>query len=161
VSLISEKELIEIAQTFLRENYQTDLDIPIKRNNRLRTTLGRFVISSDQRPLRIEIAGNTLKYGSPQAIVGILKHECIHYIFHKQGKQASDGDPYFEAELKKHGAPSTNSSKIGLYYVYSCNACGERNETRLKQLKHTPEKYQTSCCRSTLKIIGERVYDGT
>src|SRR5690625_4133127 len=59
---ITEDELTQIADQFLQKNYGVTLDIPIKRNNRLRTTLGRYVVSHDDKPLRIEIAGNTLRY---------------------------------------------------------------------------------------------------
>lgn len=137
------------------------LKVPIKRNNRLRTTLGRFVVSSNQRPLCIEIAGFTLDYGARDIVIGIVKHECIHYAFHIMGNPSSDGHPQFESELKKHGAPSTKSTKIGRHFVFICNACGKESESRLKQLNRTPHQYRTSCCKSTLSVIGERIYDGT
>jgi len=161
VSEIFEKELHEIAKTFLWNNYGIELNIPIKRNNRLRTTLGRFVVSNDHQPLRIEISGNTLKYGTRDAIIGVLKHECIHYAFHLQGRPSNDGHPEFEAELKKHHAPSTKTSKIGKHYIFTCNACGRKSETRLRRLKKFPDRYRTTCCKSRLTIIGERIYDGT
>lgn len=157
---MTEEELFKKAATFLQENYGVSLHIPIKRNNRLRSTLGRFVLSSNNQPLRIELAGNTLDYGTEDAIIGILKHECIHYVFHMKGESGSDGHPSFEAELKKHDAPSTKTSKIGKYYIFTCNACGKKSETRLKRLKRFPHKYRTGCCSSKLTVIGERIYDG-
>lgn len=156
-----ERQLEQIARNFLKKHYEMDLEIPVKRNNRLRTTLGRFVMSSDKKPLRIEISGNTLEYGTKEAIIGILKHECIHYALHRKGKASRDGHPYFESELQKHGAPSTNTWKIGKHYIYVCNCCGKESESRLKQLMLTPSKYRTRCCNSKLAIVGERIYDGT
>ncbi|MEI3605890.1 SprT-like domain-containing protein [Pseudogracilibacillus sp. SE30717A] len=159
---MSEEELKKIASEFLSKNYNIELNVPVLRNNRLRTTLGRFVISSDKKtPLRIEIAGNTLDYGTDKAIIGVLKHECIHYALHLKGESSTDGHPYFESELKKHDAPSTRSTRIGKNYVFTCNACGKENETRIKQLNRTPYRYRTTCCNAKLTIIGERIYDGT
>ena len=94
-------------------------------------------------------------------IIGILKHECIHYAFHMMENPSSDGHPFFESELIKHGAPSTKTTKIGKHFVFKCNACGKESETRLKQLNRTPYRYRTSCCQSSLTVVGERIYDGT
>lgn len=157
---IIEKELTKIAQNFLKNNYGIDLNIPIKRNNRLRSTHGRFMINANQKPLRIEIAGKAIDYGTDEAIIGILKHECIHYALYLQGRAYQDGHPEFEGELRKHQAPSTNTFKIGIYYVFSCNRCGKTYESIRKQLAKTPSKYKTKCCQASLTVIGERVYNG-
>ena len=118
--IILEIELTKIAQVFLKIHYGLGLDIPIKRNNRLRSTHGRFIINNyNHTPLRIEIAGKTLDYGTDEVIISILKHECIHYALFVQGRAYRDGHPEFEAELRKHNAPSTNTLKIGLYYLFS------------------------------------------
>jgi len=68
-------QLIKVAEDFLQTAYQLQLKIPIERNNRLRTTQGRYVIKHDQTPLKIELSGNTLDYGTEEAIIGVLKHE--------------------------------------------------------------------------------------
>ena len=157
---ISEEELTQFAERFLQENYGIQLNIPIKRNNRLRTTLGRYVISHHQEPLRIEIAGNTLTYGTKEAIIGILKHECIHFALHMKGVAYKDGQYPFETELKKHGAPSTKTQMIGKYYLFRCVKCKMEGKSKYKQLFQHPKKYRTSCCHAPLTIIGEEVYDG-
>lgn len=161
VGAMLEQELTQIAKEFLKENYGLQLTIPIKRNNRLRSTHGRFIIRHDQTPLQIEIAGKTIDYGTTDAIIGVLKHECIHFALHMQGKPSRDGHPYFEAELHKHGAPSTNTMIIGKHYIFTCNKCGREYESRRKQLVNTPSKYRTKCCKAKLTVIGERIYDGT
>ena len=137
-----------------------DLAIPIKRNNRLRSTHGRFIVDQHQTPVCIEIAGKTLEYGTNEVIIGILKHECIHYALHIKGRANRDGHPEFEAELRKHNAPSTNTLKIGMYYLFSCNRCGKEYESMRKQLVRTPNKYRTKCCQAKLTVIEERIYDG-
>src|SRR5690625_6577065 len=74
--------LKDIANDFLLTYYQVPLEIPIERNNRLRTTQGRYVMKHDGTPLRIDLSGSTLDYGKEEAIIGILKIECIHYELH-------------------------------------------------------------------------------
>jgi len=156
------EELTMFARQFIQKNYELELTIPIQRNNRLRTTLGRYVYQKQKNiPLRIELAGFILDYGASTAIIDVLKHECIHYSLHMQGLPCTDGHPYFEAELKKHGVSSTNRTMIGKYYVYTCNSCGNENVTKQKSVVQSPDKYRTSCCNATLIIVGERIYDGT
>ena len=153
--------LKDIANDFLLTYYQVPLEIPIERNNRLRTTQGRYVMKHDGTPLRIDLSGSTLDYGTEEAIIGILKHECIHYALHKLNKPYKDGTPIFEAELKKHHAPSTGTCFIGKLYVFTCDACGKVGETWKKQLTKTPEKYRTTCCKARLTWTGEQIYDGS
>lgn len=158
---MDEAYLTRFAKAFLLAHYQQDLTIPIQRNNRLRTTQGRYVTKRDGTPIRIDIAGHTLDYGTQEVVEGIVKHECIHFALHQQGKPYKDGNALFEAELKKHNAPSTKTILVGKIYLFTCDQCGKTGESRLKQLMKTPEKYRTACCRSTLTITGEKIYDGT
>lgn len=154
------KDLEDYATRFLQKYYQQQLTIPIERNNRLRSTLGRYVVSSKFEPLRIEIAGQVLTYGTEASILGILKHECIHYALHMQGDYLRDGEPEFEIELAKHGAPSTQSLKIGRYFVFRCRQCGSEGETRVLRVMKEPQKYRTVCCGAKLDVMGERIYNG-
>lgn len=155
------ERVIQISKAFLLEAYGVQLTIPIERNNRLRSTQGRYVMRRDNTPLRIDISGQTLDYGTEEAIIGIIKHECIHYALHRLGKPYKDGAALFEAELRKHQAPSTGGGFIGKVYLFTCEECGEIGETRRKQLTKTPDKYRTTCCRAKLTLLGEKVYDGS
>lgn len=158
--LLSNEYLINYATKFLRENFNIKLSIPIVRNNRLRTTLGRYVMTNKGEPLKIDLSGSLLKYGTKESILGVLKHECIHYAFHIQGKNFRDGDPVFEATLQKFNAPSTKTLKVGKFYVFQCNKCNKESETKLKRLVHKPHEYRSVCCYGKIKVIGERIYRG-
>lgn len=155
------EQVRQIATTFLQRTYGIKLTIPIERNNRLRTTQGRYVMNHNYTPVRIDISGHTLDYGTDEAITGIIKHECIHYALHMLHKPYKDGTDYFEAELKKYGAPATGTCFIGKVYTFTCNNCGKESETRRKQLKLTPKKYLTTCCGAKLTWTGEKIYDGS
>lgn len=156
---MSIEELIKIAKSFLLENYQMSLDIPIKRNNRLRSTHGRFIMRNNEA-YQIELAGYLLDYGTDKTIIGVLKHECIHYAQFINNGAHHDGDPVFENELQKHDAPRTRTLMIGKYFLYKCHKCGNVRHTRKKRVIKFPEDYRTSCCRSKLTVLGEKVYDG-
>lgn len=158
--LFTEKQLSDYATSFLKEHFNISLHIPIIRNNRLRSTLGRYVMDSHGAPIRIELSGNILTYGTKETIIGVLKHECIHYAYHVQGKNMQDGNPDFELALKHFNAPSTETLKVGKYYVYECEQCKKIGESRLKRLVARPSNYRTSCCRAQLRIIGEKIYRG-
>ncbi|HLQ96685.1 MAG TPA: SprT-like domain-containing protein [Pseudogracilibacillus sp.] len=152
--------LEKFAAHFLQEHYHISLSIPVERNNRLKSTHGRFVMKNN-RPQKIELAGHLLNYGAVDYIYGVLKHECIHYALFVLGKGHMDGDPVFEAELKKYHAPMTRTLKIGNYIVFTCDHCGNRIETRRKRVAKHPEDYRTACCGSPLTVVGEKVYNGT
>lgn len=158
--LFSENELTLIAKDFLYEHFKLQLQIPIKRNNRLRSTLGRYVMDVHGNPVRIELSGNVLTYGKKETIIGVLKHECIHYAYHIQGKNMHDGNPEFELALKQYNAPSTETLKVGKYYTYECEKCKQIGESRLKRLAQRPQDYRTNCCKGKLRITGEKIYRG-
>jgi len=158
--LFTEKQLTDYAASFLKTHFNINLTIPIKRNNRLRSTLGRYVMNSEGKPLRIELSGTVLVYGSEETIIGVLKHECIHYAYHITGKNMHDGNPHFELALQKFDAPSTETLKVGKYYTYECEICHQLGESRLQRLAKYPEQYRTSCCKGRLHVIGEKIYSG-
>ena len=154
-------QLIDIAEQFLQTAYQLQLDIPIERNNRLRTTQGRYVVKQDRTPVKIELSGNTLDYGTEEAIIGVLKHECIHYALFEKQQPYRDGHPVFEAELKRHGVLGTGKVLIGKFHVLKCKNCGKTSLTSKKRTIAHPEDYRTVCCQSTFDIVDEQIYDGT
>ena len=161
VRKITEKELTHIATEFLRDNYEMELSIPVRRNNRLRTSLGRYQHTPEDEPIRIEIAGFTIKYGAYEVIVDTLKHECIHYALAMRGDPYDDGDPIFEAELRKHNVGSTETNRVGLWYLTECNGCGETTYGVNKRIATHIERYISGCCEESLTYVGERIFDGT
>lgn len=155
------EELTQIATDFLRENYGMELKIPIVRNNRLRRAQGRYIATWEDVPLRIEIAGYLFKYAAPEVIVDTLKHELIHYALHVKGEPFDDGHPHFEAELRKHGASSSKTCRVGIYVLYKCANCAKESKSRGKRLMTEYPFRVTRCCRAKIIIVGERIYDGT
>lgn len=155
------EELTQIAAEFLQDNYGTELGIPIKRNNRLRTAMGRYLETYEGEPYSIEIAGFTIEHGSREVVIDTLYHECIHYALHVRDKPNDDGHPYFEAELKRLGVSSSRTNKVGIYVEYTCQECERKAEARGKRLLKDHYYRVTRCCGADIVIVGERIYNGT
>lgn len=155
------EELTEYAADFLRDNYDMELAIPILRNNRLRTTMGRFIENHEGAADRIEIAGYMFEYSAREVIIDTLYHECVHYALFERGEPSDDGEPYFEAELKRLDIGATGTNIVGTYVIYSCGSCGKELKARGKRLLRDHRERMTACCLAEIVIEGERIYDGT
>lgn len=152
---------MKIAKDFVTEHFNLSFSIPIVRNNRLHTSLGRFVYSRKNEAIRIELAGFLLDCATEEIIVDVLKHECIHYALFEKGLPHRDGDTYFEGQLIKLGVSRTNRLKVGPYMQYVCEQCNRHAETKNRRLYKRPQMYRTTCCHARLIITGTTVYDGT
>src|SRR5699024_555898 len=102
--------------SIMNVNYNVKLNTPIKRNNRLRSTYGRFILKNNE-PNCIELAGVLLDYGVEEVIFNILKHECIHNALFEKQQPYRDGHPVFEAELKRHGVLGTVNVMTEKFHV--------------------------------------------
>lgn len=158
--MITVDDLNEYAKQFLSNHFQIKETIPVIRNNRLRSTLGRYVYSRTGKPLRIELSGNLLTYGTKETIYSVLRHECIHFAFHIQGKNMRDGDPLFEKALYEFNAPSTKTLKVGKYNIFYCEKCRQQGVTHNQSVRKKPNHYRSKCCHAPIKMLGYRIYDG-
>jgi predicted SprT family Zn-dependent metalloprotease len=152
-------ELTEHANEFLSEYYNMKLTIPIKINNRLRSTLGEFVYTKNGAK-EIQMSGYLIKYGTLNTILDTLKHELIHYAMYTQKRQYRDGTREFENELIRHEVGSTGTVYVGKFVRYSCSKCKKKYETEWMSVSKNPEKYRSTCCKETIIVQGEVVYNG-
>lgn len=125
---MNQSEVESYCKSFLKDNYNLELTIPIKINSRLTSSLGRFIHTSKSRkPLRLEFSKKFLESGNPSDILKVIKHECIHLSLCVQNKPFDDGDEYFEAELIKHDSVATDVIRFKTernVRVYECE-CAE------------------------------------
>ena len=108
---IYEKQLKKYSEEFLEKNYNTELTIPIKISGRLTSSGGylkyRRVAGGEKEPMVINISerfiASAIHDGQEglEAILDTVKHELVHYVLCKQGKDFSDGDDDFESELAR------------------------------------------------------------
>lgn len=155
-------DLQRFAEKFLLENYGIDFNIDITINNRLSRSLGRYVwYRSGNKLPKVEVSRKLMKYGHDDVVMGVLKHELIHYALHKLNKPYKDGQTYFENELKKHNAPSTDYYyNLGEGAIVSCNSCNNETITFNKSAMRNFNDYRTKCCKSGLTHIGDVESDG-
>lgn len=169
MTYLSLQKLTEIAEQFLRQEYGLTLDIPVVRNNRLRSTLGAFVRvknddSGEYEPDIIELSGKLIDYAADSVIIDVLKHECIHYALHAKGKRFRDGESDFENELKRLGVRSNydNDYFVGITHDYKCTSCDKEIMITTKRAhKVRCFGYSSRCCGAKLTYLHDKIHDGT
>ena len=118
-----EKDLEAYAEKFLEKNYDTELTIPIKISGRLTSAGGYFkyqMVDGNRVPIDIHISeryvASALHDGQEglEAILDTLKHELIHYVLCKTGKDFNDGDDKFESELARLNVGASGTTRKDL-----------------------------------------------
>lgn len=104
-------------------------------NNRLRTTGGRYLLSSHN----IELNQKHYEEFGEQELIDIIKHELCHYHLHIEGKGYKHRDSDFRMLLQKVDAPrfckplkSIKRRKIVAQYLYECSKCNQRYKRKRK-----------------------------
>lgn len=138
----------------------------IRINGRLTRSLGRCHFRRNNNtgeitPSRIELAGRLVSGNySEQTIMSVLKHELCHWFLAYQEKPFRDGDPVFEAEIKRIGAHSTGIIEVsGQVYIAACSKCKKSSyssNTKSKVMKYVRGSYSSGCCRA--KLVYEEKY---
>ena len=108
------------ANQFLMENFNMQLNIPIKMNGRLTSTMGRYLSKRNYLgnviPDSIELSKRyllaALIVDDLEEIYDTLKHELVHYALSVQGKNFSDGDYDFEHKLYELNISASGSTPI-------------------------------------------------
>lgn len=112
------KEAKAFANQFLMENFNMQLNIPIKMNGRLTSTMGRYLSKRNYLgnviPESIELSKRyllaALIVDDLEEIYDTLKHELVHYALSVQGKNFSDGDYDFEHKLYELNISASGST---------------------------------------------------
>lgn len=150
-----EGKLSEIATEMLSKYW----DVPVRNkvkvveNRRLSRSLGRYVYNYYER--YIELSGRLLDYGATEIILDVLLHEVTHLALHRSNKPFSDGNPYFESELKRVGASSTMTHTVGIIYKYDCG-CTYHNSLQ----SNKADDYVCNKCEKPLKRYAIEYHDG-
>lgn len=154
------EDMEDIARDFLVEEFNIDLEIPIVKNNRLKSTLGRFRSSINRAsrivtPVDIEIAGVLFENdNSEDLIIGVLKHECTHYALQVLGLPNNDSDREFINACVERDIPLTGTINVireRTHHLYNCDTCNEVHKIRTKA------KWGYSCgtCKENLRYVSK------
>lgn len=157
--MITVHTLRQFAREWLKDTYQMDLEIPLEINARLKTTYGcfRYTIvkaTGGTKPKAIHLNKFFVENNNLESVVDVLKHELVHYALFMQGKPHSDGDYYFEKELKRLNVVSQEtinkkydikSKKIKkTVHLYKCMEC-DKTHTRGRALSNGGRYHQCIC----------------
>lgn len=166
VEQIKLQQLKEIAQQFIKNEYNMELDIPIKINGRFKTTLGSYRETYAGKPVQIDIAKRLLQYADERVTAGVIKHELVHFALKKLNKPYKDGDEYFERELERLKLPSSVNKErsiqyVGEKYVFKCKKCDKQLLSSIKKVRNETKSFISPCCKSSIRYVKTTIHDGT
>lgn len=154
-------QLTQYADKFLKDNYNLQMNVPLKLNGRMRTTCGWFK-HTEEESLEVELNKFFVENNEPNIVLDVLRHELVHYALFEQGKPNADGHPVFEGELKRLGIVSqstidkyTITSKPRKEIIYKCESCGYEFH-RMRALPHGG-RYSRCSCGGCLENLGKRI----
>ncbi|MBS4216398.1 SprT family protein [Neobacillus rhizophilus] len=126
-------------------------------NSRLRSTGGRYLLGTHN----IEINKKYLEQLGEQELIGIIKHELVHYHLHLEGKGYKHRDLDFKTLLKKVGAPRfcnqlpdapKRKRKAKKILLYKCTKCSLPYQRRRSI---DTSRYVCGSCKGKLEKVKE------
>ncbi|MFC4802051.1 SprT family protein [Neobacillus sp. GCM10023253] len=126
-------------------------------NSRLRSTGGRYLLGTHN----IEINKKYLEQLGEQELIGIIKHELVHYHLHLEGKGYKHRDLDFKTLLKKVGAPRfcnqlpdvpKRKRKAKKILLYKCTKCSLPYQRRRSI---DTSRYVCGNCKGKLEKVKE------
>ncbi|MCM0599617.1 SprT family protein [Periweissella fabalis] len=119
-------------------------------NARLQTTGGRYRLQDHN----IDINPKMLTEHDMVTLVGVIKHELVHYHLHLSGQPYQHGSPTFKQLLKQVGglrfAPRNAVNAKVYKYHYTCQKCA-MDYYRQRQINL--KKYVCGQCQGKLQLI--------
>ncbi|EGQ3465903.1 SprT family protein [Staphylococcus pseudintermedius] len=120
---MNNESLQQLTEQLAMEHFGLPFKHRIYFNRRLRTTGGRYMLSSHD----IEINPKQYEHFGEQALADIIKHELCHYFLHLSGRGHQHKDRDFKVLAEKVGAPRfcqpTESYTSRANYEYECQRC--------------------------------------
>lgn len=159
----AEKRTRELA----KELFGMEFHFPVVENGRLTRALGRYLYRGRGKtiyPAKIELASRLLTNYNVETIESVIKHELTHWALSVKGIPFQDGDPEFEAEIRRVGAHSTGIIRAsGTLYTAKCSSCKKvivknNSEGCLWKYIKPGSRYQSKCCKSRI-IRGEVIFE--
>lgn len=140
-------ELQRLVERISRDEFHRDFKHTARFNRRLRTTGGRYLLRTHD----IEINPLMLSEFDVENLVGVIRHELVHYHLHVNGQPHQHKDQAFKQLLAEVGgaryAPVTSKRQVN--YIYEC-ANGHRME---RQRQVDVRKYVCGKCKSRIHEI--------
>lgn len=146
---MNNESLQQLTEQLAIEHFGIPFKHHIYFNRRLRTTGGRYMLTSHD----IEINPKQYEHFGEQALVDIIKHELCHYFLHLSGRGHQHKDRDFKVLAEKVGAPRfcqpTESYASRANYEYECQSC---HSSYVRIRKVNVVKMRCGRCGSRLKL---------
>lgn len=165
--MITLEALYEEANEFLWNNYKMTLDIPIEIESLEEFPLAEgWFEHTGEEACRIVITQTVQVFADDDVALDVLRHELIHYALFRLNRNFSDGEDDFEAELKRLNVSGSETTMIGIYFMYKCNECGGEIPHHEKLEDWQMVRLNTYCCdaqftdmkRQAIYTGKERIY---
>ncbi|WP_099974333.1 SprT family protein [Lactobacillus terrae] len=122
---MTDKELTELIKKVSQNYFGKPFIHKANFNNRLQTTGGRFHLKDKHIDINPKILD---KYGKDE-LIGVIKHELVHYHLYISGLPSQHKDKEFKHLLKKVGGsryapPMKSTVKSRTRHQYICSNCG-------------------------------------
>ncbi|MBM7616867.1 SprT-like protein [Weissella uvarum] len=143
---MTDQELQTLVEKISNEAFQRPFKHQAYFNHRLRTTGGRYLLSNHA----IEINPRMLTDFGFDTLVGVIKHELIHYHLHLQGLPYQHRDAEFKQALAKTGALryAPSQDKAARWH-YQC----ENGHDLYRQRKINVQRYVCGKCQGRLHLV--------
>lgn len=149
---MTDKELTILIKRISTEYFHKTFDNVAQFNSRLRTTGGRFHLEDGH----IDINPKILEKYDEEMLIGVIKHELVHYHLYYSGGKHDHGSKAFKDLLKKVGglryAPELTPKRKRTYKIYQCSRCGLEYK-RIKKIN--TRQFVCGKCRGKLVFIKE------
>ncbi|HEC2167492.1 TPA: SprT family protein [Staphylococcus delphini] len=146
---MNNESLQQLTEQLAIEHFVIPFKHHIYFNRRLRTTGGRYMLTSHD----IEINPKQYEHFGEQALVDIIKHELCHYFLHLSGRGHQHKDRDFKVLAEKVGAPRfcqpTESYASRANYEYECQSC---HSSYVRIRKVNVVKMRCGRCGGRLKL---------
>ncbi len=157
---MNDKDLQNLVETVSLESFGKPFLHQAYFNARLRTTGGRYMLSSHH----IEINKKYFEQLGMDELIGIIKHELCHYHLHLEGRGYKHRDQDFRLLLKKVGAPRFCSSlpdrpmrsQSKKVLIYACKEC---NQIYRRRRAVDTKRYVCGKCKGKLVLEKELTKD--
>jgi SprT-like protein len=144
-------ELQQLTKRIAKESFGKNFPYKVVFNRRLKTTGGRYHLNDHH----IDINPLMLEEFDEATLIGVIKHELVHYFVHMLNEKPDHRNPHFQQLLRQVGglryAPATSKRRqTAPKLIYQCQKCGLEY---LRRRRINTQKYVCSKCRGRLRLL--------
>ena len=142
---MNDQELQNLVENISLEFFKRPFSHRAYFNRRLKTTGGRYHLKDHNIDINPKMASQQ------EVLVGIIKHELVHYHLHMNGHSGKHNTVSFKRLLHQVGG-SRYAPRVERNYKYEYQ-CSKRGLKYQRQRRIDTKRYVCSKCRGKLQLI--------